>query len=493
MAWQNNYDKLFIGGEWTAPASDSVISVISPYTEQRVASVPAGNPADMDRAVGAARAAFDSGPWPRMSLDERIEVLRKLSIAMIEHQEYIATLVTTEMGCPITLSRTMQSGNPRLLLDSFLGMARSYPWSTVRRSDTGKALVTREPVGVVAAVVPWNAPVLTAVIKAVPALLAGCSVVLKPSPEAPLSAYLLAEMLNAAGLPPGTLNVVPADREASEYLVSHPGVDKVSFTGSTAAGKRIASLCGNDLRRVTLELGGKSAAVVLGDADLDQVVESIRATSLRNSGQTCSNKTRIVAERSVEAELLERLVELVRGMPMGDPEEPATQIGPMVSAAHRSRVENYIEIGRQEGAKVLVGGTGRPRDLPSGWFVRPTIFSAVDPTMRIAQEEIFGPVLTVSSFTDDQEAVAIANNSVFGLSGSVFSRDLDRALAVARRIRTGTVELNGRPAGWHAPAGGFKASGLGREGGPEGFDAYVELKSYGLPDDLADSLTETTV
>ena len=490
MVWQGQYDRVFIGGEWVPSTSSRRIRVVSPSTEQLVAEVPDASLQDAERAVRAARAAFDSGPWPRMDLDERMQLLRRVSAAMTENEELLAALVTDEMGCPISLSRVMQSRNPRVLLDSFLEIAPEYEWSDVRRSSTGQALVTREPVGVVAAITPWNAPLLTMLIKLVPALLAGCTLVVKPSPEAPLSPYLFAEMLQDAGLPDGVVNILPAGREVGEFLVTHRLVDKVSFTGSTAAGRRIASLCGQDLRRVTLELGGKSAAVILDDADLDVAMESIRTLSLRNSGQTCSNKTRILVPGSLLAEMQERLVAMIEGMPVGDPHDPDTQIGPLVAERQRARVEGYIESGRHEGAQLLIGG-GRPKGLDRGWFVEPTIFTDVTPSMRIAQEEIFGPVLAVMSYRDDEEAVALANDSDYGLSGSVFSTDESRALAVARRIRTGAIELNGKPVGWHAPVGGFKWSGIGREAGREGFDAYVELKSYGLTPALADALSRS--
>ncbi|TSD94126.1 aldehyde dehydrogenase [Skermania sp. ID1734] len=487
MVWQGNYTRLFIDGRWEKPASDDKIRVISPFTEQIVAEVPAATKADVDRAVAAARNAFDNGPWPQLSLTERIDVLNRVSAKLGEQQELLARIVSDEMGCPISLSRTMQSAGAKALLDSFIDLAPQVEWSTIRRSSTGTGLVTREPVGVVAAVVPWNAPMLVTMLKLAPALLSGCTAILKTSPEAPLDSYLFAEMLESAGLPPGVLSVLPADREVSEYLVTHRDVDKVSFTGSTAAGRRVAALCGQDLRRVTLELGGKSAAVILEDADLDLAVAQIRKLSLRNTGQACSNKTRVVVARSREAELLDRLTAMVESMPVGDPADDATEVGPLVAARQRDMVERYIEIGRGEGAKVVIGG-GRPAGLDRGWFVEPTIFSEVQPNMRIAQEEIFGPVLSVLSFGDDDEAVAIANNSEFGLNGSVFTADDERALAVARRIRTGTVELNGHVVGFHSPIGGFKASGIGREAGIEGFEAYVELKSYGLPPALANSL-----
>ncbi|WP_409180722.1 aldehyde dehydrogenase [Amycolatopsis sp. VS8301801F10] len=478
--WQGHYDKLFLDGKWAAPASGRVFDVVSPSTEEVLAQVAEGGEADIDTAVSAARHAFDHGPWPRMPLDERIAALRKLSAALAEHETEIARLVSAEMGCPITLSTKMQAIGPRLLLDAFLDLAPDYPWQDTRRSATGHALVTREPVGVVAAIVPWNAPLLITMIKLAPALLAGCTVVLKPSPETPLDAYLLGDLLDKIGLPGGVVNIVPAGREVSEYLVRHRGVDKVSFTGSTAAGRRIGALCGQDLRRCTLELGGKSAAVLLGDADLDAAIAAVRAVSLRNTGQVCSNKTRIVVARSLRDELHDRLVDLIGSMPVGDPFDPATEIGPLASAAQRARVEGYLADGKASGASLLIGG-GRPEGLERGWYVSPAVFADVDPDAKIAQEEIFGPVLTVHTFDTEEEAVAIANNSDYGLNGSVFSADPEHALAVARRIRTGTVEVNGNPVGFTAPIGGFKNSGIGREAGPEGFDAYVELKSYGLP------------
>ncbi|WP_439678409.1 aldehyde dehydrogenase [Embleya sp. MST-111070] len=488
MVWQGNYSKLYMGGQWVTPATDESIAVVSPFTEEVIAHVPAASRADVDRAVAMARDAFDNGPWPRMSLADRLSVLDCLSRELEARQEQMASLISAEMGCPISLSRTMQTAGGLLLLDSFIDLAPQYTWSTLRRSKTGNALVTREPVGVVAAVVPWNAPLLVTVLKLAPALLSGCTVILKPSPEAPLDAYLLADMVAETGLPAGVVGILPAYRDVSEYLVSHPGVDKVSFTGSTAAGRRIAARCGQDLRRVTLELGGKSAAVILDDADLDVAMESIRALSLRNTGQACSNKTRIVVSRTREAELLDRMAEMVGSLNIGDPADPATHVGPLVSARQRESVEGYIDIGRREGAEVLVGGN-RPAGLDRGWFVEPTVFVDVDPSMRIAREEIFGPVLSVIGFDGEDEAVAIANDSDYGLNGSVFTTDPEHALAVARRIRTGTVELNGHGAGFHAPMGGFKSSGIGREAGLEGFDAYVEPKSYGLPAALADALS----
>ncbi len=486
MVWQGQYDRLFVGGEWVEPQGREVIEVISPTTEQVIATVPSGDRADVDRAVAAARAAFDDGPWRRMTLEQRIEAMQRLSAIMERRSDELAQLVTDEMGCPITLSKSMQSAGPRLLLDAFIDMAPDYPWSEVRRSATGNGLVLREPIGVVAAVVPWNAPVLIMMIKLAPALLSGCSIIIKPAPEAPLSGYLLAEMVAEAGIPDGVVNLLPADREVSEYLVMHPGVDKVTFTGSSVAGQHLGTLCGGELRRITLELGGKSAAIILDDADIGHAVECLRMNSLRNSGQVCSNKTRILVSHQRQEELLEALSAMMQTMPVGDPSNPETQIGPMVSERQRDRVEGYIEQGKAE-ARLVMGGE-RSADLNHGWFVGPTIFADVDRKAVIAQEEIFGPVLAVLPYKDEADAIAIANDSQYGLNGAVFTADPEHGIEVARQIRTGTVEINGAGVGFHSPIGGFKKSGIGREAGMEGFDAYVEIKSIGLPNDLAEKL-----
>jgi acyl-CoA reductase-like NAD-dependent aldehyde dehydrogenase len=406
-----------------------------------------------------------------------------------EHADELAELITYEMGCPISMSRQMQVGTPLAILDGYLDVAATYPFREMRRSTSGNALVTKEPIGVVAAVVSWNVPQSVLMMKLAPALITGCSIVIKPSSETPLDSYLVAELLQQAGVPDGVVSVLPAHREVSEYLVTHPEIDKIAFTGSTGVGKHLASLAGLQLKRVTLELGGKSAGIFLDDADLDLAVEKLRMLSLRNSGQVCTLKTRLLVSERRESELLERLSALVKSMPVGDPSDPATQIGPMVTATHRDRVEGYIQSGRAQGARVVTGG-GRPSYLPTGWFVEPTVFADVAPDMLIAQEEIFGPVLAVLTYKDDDDAIQIANNSAYGLNGAVFTTDYDHGLAIASRIRTGTVEINGSPTGFTAPVGGFKGSGIGREAGPEGLDAYTEPRSIGLPTDLADQLRD---
>ncbi len=486
MSIVTSESSFIIGGEDIAPATDSRMEVVSPLSEEVIATVPAASRQDIDRAVAAARRALHSGPWPKMGLEERLAILRRLRDLVVEHSEEFAQLITAEMGCPITQSRTIQIGNPVRILDAYIDVAETYPFRSVRRSENGQALVLREPVGVVAAVVPWNVPLNLTIAKVTPALIAGCTVVLKPSPETPLDAYLVARLLHKAGCPPGVVNIVPADREASEYLVSHPDVAKVTFTGSSATGRRIAELCGRDLRRVTLELGGKSAAVILDDADLDLTVESLRLGSFRNNGQICTLKTRLVVPAALQDEIVDRLGSLLQSMPVGDPKDEATQIGPLVSARQRERVERYIQLGVSHGARLVIGG-GRP-DTARGWFVEPTVFADVDPDATIAQEEIFGPVVSVIPYESEDQAIAIANNSDYGLNGSVFTTDIERGLGVAKRISSGTIELNGQTAGFHAPMGGIKYSGLGREFGPEGLDAFVELKAIGISKELADSL-----
>ncbi|MGW4335393.1 aldehyde dehydrogenase [Rhodococcus koreensis] len=486
MPGEVNYSKLYIGGEWVAPESSEVIEVISPWTEKAIGRVPAACVADADKAVGIARSAFDEGGWPRMAVAQRRQVIARLIEELRSNEAQIASLISSEMGCPISAATPVQAVGSRRAAESFLRLSETYPFEEIRAASGGHALVTREPVGVVVAIIPWNVPLTIAILKLVPALLVGCTAILKPAPETPLNANLLAEMLDRAGLPKGVLSVLPADRETSQYLVTNPAVDKIAFTGSSAAGRRIAALCGQDLRRVTLELGGKSAAIILDDADLDATVAALRDGSLRNSGQICSLKTRIVVPRELQQKFSSRLADMMSSMPVGDPSDPATAIGPLVSSRQRDRVESYIEIGRAEGAELVLGG-GRPKELDHGWFVEPTLFTEVDPAMRIAQEEIFGPVLAVLPYDDVEQAIAIANDSDYGLNGAVFTSDAARGLKVARQIRTGTVELNGKPTGYEIPNGGFKASGIGRERGFEGFDAFTETKAISLPAELAES------
>ena len=486
-----SYDrrKIFVGGEWVPPNSSEKIAMISPFTEQQIASVPKCSKEDVDAAVAMARKAFDTGPWPRMSVEERVEAVGRLRAAFERRKEDMAQAITAEMGSPITQSRTIQTTVPLMMLDEQRQIAlETYPWSELRQSASGSALVRRHAKGVAALVTPWNAPMMTVIQKLGPALIAGCTVVLKPASLAPLSAYLLAELAEEAELPAGVLNVITCDRVEAEYLVLHPGVNKVTFTGSSAAGRHLAAKCGALLRPITLELGGKSAGIILDDADIPAAVEALRLLSFRNSGQICTLKTRVLVSKKREAEVVDALAAMVASMPVGDPLDENTHIGPMVSDKQQRSVAGYIDVGIKEGAKAVVGGVGMPEGLNHGWFVRPTLFAGVDQNSRIAQEEIFGPVLSVLAYRDEDDAVAIANNSVYGLSGSVFSKDVERAISIADRVKTGVLEVNGSPFGFHAPFGGVKHSGIGRESGWEGFEPYVELKSIGIPKAHADGL-----
>jgi aldehyde dehydrogenase (NAD+) len=482
------YDRFFIGGEWTAPAGTGTVDVVNPATEEPAGRVPEATEADMDRAVEAARRAFDQGPWPRMAATERAAVLTKVSQAVQAEMGEMAALISTEMGSPVSWGTMGQVLAPTMIFDYYAGLAGTYAFDEVRAGLMGQVLVANEPVGVVAAIAPWNVPLFIAAAKLGPALVAGCTVVFKPAPETPLDAMRLAELFEAAGLPEGVLSVVPAGREVGEHLVRHPNVDKVSFTGSTAAGKKIGAICGEQLKRFSLELGGKSAAIILDDADLDEALPMLLPNSLMNNGEACIAQTRILAPRDRYQEVVDALSERMSAMKVGDPLDPATEVGPLVAERQRQRVEGYIKIGQEEGAKVALGG-GRPAGIDRGWFVEPTLFVDVDNSMRIAQEEIFGPVLAVIPYEGDDQAVAVANDSSYGLCGSVWTADPDRGLQVARGVRTGTYMLNSPvPIDFATPFGGYKESGLGREFGPEGLELFLEQKSITLPAGYSPSL-----
>ena len=473
---------LFIGGSWSPPSTDQVIEVTSPHTESVVASVPAGGPADIDAAVAAARFAFDDGPWPRAAPSERLDAMRRLTKLYGERKSEMAQAISTELGAPITFAQRAQVGLPLMMMGAFCDVAEGYPWQEIRPGFFGSDLhIRHEPVGVVAAVVPWNMPQFLIATKLVPALLAGCCVVLKPAPESPLDALLLADMLEEIGLPPGVVSVLPGDGELGAHLVHHPGVDKVSFTGSTAAGRRVAQACGADLKRVSLELGGKSAAIILADADPAAVATGIRSASLSNSGQICNALTRILVPANRSDEFVDALAAEMAGIVVGDPADPTTQMGPLVAQRQQQRVRDYIDIGRREGARLVLGGTDMPDGVVRGWYVRPTLFTDADNAMTIAREEIFGPVLTVIPYRDEDEAVRIANDSDFGLAGSVFTDDTDHGLAIAARVRTGTFGVNqGYTMDPFAPFGGVKGSGYGRELGREGLEGYLDTKSIAV-------------
>ncbi|MGY1806222.1 aldehyde dehydrogenase [Blastococcus sp. SYSU D00669] len=477
---QSNHERLYIGGEWTTPASAERITVVSPSTEETIGSVPEAVEADVDRAVAAARAAFDDpAGWANWEPARRAEVLDRFAAALEARGQQTAHAVSSQNGMPLSTSLAFEAVFPALLLRYYGGLVRDGLEERRPAMFGGTTLVRREPVGVVAAIVPWNFPQALAFTKIAPALAAGCTVVLKPAPETVLDSWITAEAAIEAGLPAGVLNIVPAGREVGAYLVAHPGVDKVGFTGSTAAGRSIAETCGRLLRPVTLELGGKSAAIVLDDADLAGQLDAFFPATLLNNGQTCFVGTRVFAPRHRYQQIVDTISGFAGSLTVGDALDTATQIGPMVSGRQRDRVESYIAKGLAEGARLTAGG-GRPQDR--GFFVSPTVFADVDNNHTIAQQEIFGPVLSVIPYDDEEQAIAMANDTDYGLGGSVWSADPERATAVARRVRTGSIGINSYVNDPASPFGGIKASGWGREQGPEGLTNYQVLKSvYAAP------------
>ncbi len=477
-----DHKELFIGGEWVAPAGSGRIEVISPVTEEVYGTVPDATEADVDRAVAAARRAFDSGPWPRMSPEERADAIARLSAALQARSMDIADIITNENGSVKSFSIMGQVFASTMVLDKYAEIARTYQFEDRRMGALGGDVrVRRAPVGVVAGVIPWNVPLYITAMKLGPAMASGSTIVLKPSPETPLDAYLFADAVLEAGIPEGVINVVAADRAVSEYLVSHPQIDKVSFTGSTAVGRRIGSICGEQIKRCTLELGGKSAAIILEDVNLDDaMLNELLMSGLMNNGQVCGAQSRILVPRSRYDEIVGRIGEGMANMVVGDPNEDTSQIGPMVAKRQQERVNGYIEIGKSEGARVVTGGTPAPFD--KGWFVTPTLFADANNQMRIAREEIFGPVLTAIPYDPEAVAIAIANDSDYGLCGSVWTSDPEHAAEVGAQVRTGVVAVNSSMIlDFNSPFGGFKQSGIGRELGPEGLEPFTELQSIILP------------
>lgn len=475
--------RFYVGGSWVDPFSGETTRVVSPATEEVVGEAPIAGAADVDRAVAAARKAFDEGPWPRMDVGARVEVLRRARVLLAQAGQDIANLVTLELGLPIAGS-LRQVMRPLTYLDDAADCAAKICAPEVRRDSSGVGLVLREPVGVVGAIVPWNGPFLMALSKLAPALAAGCTVVLKPAPETPLDCDFLAEAFHEAGLPAGVLNIVPGAAAAGNRLMRHPDVDFVSFTGSSAVGRLIGAACGENFKRVCLELGGKSAAIVLPDADLEKATQTLSTAIFANAGQACIALSRVLAPRERYGEVVDMMRARAQSHVPGDPFDARTTMGPLISAKHRERVEGYIAFGRMEGARLVSGG-GRPKDLARGWFLEPTVFADVDNGMRIAQEEIFGPVLSIIPYDTEEEAVQLANESIYGLGGAVFTADERHGLEIARRVRTGTFAINAFGHTLSVPFGGVKASGIGREHGPEAVEECLIYKSITIPESLA--------
>ena len=473
--------RLFIDGRWVEASSPRRLTPVNPATEEPIGSVAEGVEADVDKAVAAARRAFDAGPWPRMSAAERAPYLLRLVAELRKRRSELSASFVEQVGAPIWIAE----GQMELMFGIYerhAALADTFSWEEPRQSlfytqDYG--LLVREPVGVVAAIAPWNAPLLTVANKVAPALIAGCTLILKPSPETPIDSYILAECAEAAGLPAGVLNLVPAERAASEHLVRNPGVDKVSFTGSSATGRRVATLCGERIARYTLELGGKSAAIVLDDFDIGEAAGNLGFSLCILTGQNCANLTRVLVSERRHDQLVEAMAATLKTIRIGDPYEKETLMGPLAMKRQLERVERYVAIGKTEGALLIAGGA-RPASPARGYYFEPTIFAHVDNRSTIAQEEIFGPVVSIITYRDVDEAIALANDSIFGLNGAVFTNDLEQAYRVSRRIRTGTMGQNGSRVDFSIAFGGFKQSGLGREGGPESVLPYLESKTVVL-------------
>ena len=466
------YSDQYINGAWRASASPSHIDILSASTEEVIGRIPSGTPADADAAIQAARAAFD-GPWASTTAAERADWLDKLSAALKARAQEIAETIAGEVGSPLSMAQNIQAGLPIAVTASYAKLAREAAFER----EIGNSLLVREPYGVVAAITPWNYPLHQIMAKVAPALAAGCTVVLKPSEIAPLNAFILAEICIEIGLPPGVLNIVGGTGPViGEVLAAHPLVDMVSFTGSLRAGRRVSALAAETVKKVTLELGGKSAFVILDDAPFEKAVTIGAKNALLNSGQTCSAWTRMIVPRALQQQALDIATAAMASLKLGDPFDAATRLGPLISATQRERVEGYIARGNAEGARLVTGG-GRPAEFARGYYVQPTLFAEVAPSMTIAQEEIFGPVLSVLPYDTEDEAVAIANGTIYGLAGGVWSADPARALSVARRMRTGQVDVNGGRFNLMAPFGGYKQSGVGRELGELGMEEYLQVKS----------------
>lgn len=472
-----NYAKVFIDGKWIRPAQEIFFDVVNASSEAVVARVVAAGPDEIDRAASAAKRAFDHGPWPRLLPSKRADYVRKLSQALKARMPEVAAAWVNQIGALESVAPFVTEGG-RFWFDYYANLATEYGWEvTVPRIDgSGNAVIVREPVGVVAAIAPWNNPFGIMTGKIAPALIAGCTVVMKPAPETPIEAYIIAECAQEVGLPDGVLNLVCADRENSERLVRHPAIDKVSFTGSVGAGRAIGLACAKDFKRCTLELGGKSAAIVLEDADIPSAAATLAQVITLSAGQVCAALSRVIVVESIYDELVDALQRELMQIKVGEPTDPAAQVGPLAMRRQLERVEHYVELGLKEGARLLVGGS-KTKNMKMGWYFDPTLFVDVTPEMRIAREEIFGPVQCVIKARNEEDAINLANNSDFGLYGAVFCKESARAYQVAKQVRTGTVAHNNFLFDPSLPFGGFKHSGIGREGGEFGLASFTEIKS----------------
>src|ERR1700761_3827800 len=468
--------RFFIDGQWVDPLGTSTHRALEAATEQPLGTASLGTDADIDLAVQAARRALDHGPWGRTTAAKGAASRPNFAAALPARADGTSRLVSQENGMPIGLSSAFNGAAPAGLLQMYAELIKQLDLEEVRPSASGATIVRREPVGVVGAIAPWNYPQVLAMMKIAPALAAGCTVVLKPSPETALDSYVMGDAALEAGLPPGALNIVLADRGAGAALGSHPDVAEIALTRSAATGRIIGAECGRLIRRMTLELGGKSAAIFLDDGDIETFLAGIGMASFMNNSQTCTTQSRILAPRSRYSEVVDALAGWTNDQTIGNPLDPSVTMGPMASEKHLQRVLGYIDIAKNSNARLVSGG-GRPKDLDRGWFVEPTIFADVDNDDQLAREEVFGPVMAMIPFDGDEEAIRIANDSNYGLGGSVWSGDEERALNVARRVRTGTIGLNYYNLDLGAPFGGMKDSGIGRELGPEGINPYLEFKS----------------
>tara|TARA_B100000482_G_scaffold40898_1_gene26267 strand:- start:24056 stop:25474 length:1419 start_codon:yes stop_codon:yes gene_type:complete len=465
-------DCVYIDGRWVPANGEGKIEVVNPTTEEEIGSVPIGDVTDVNKAIKAARLAFPS--WSESSIEERQGYLNALSAAIGERGEEIAELITSEVGTPINYSRMAMVGTPRVVSRSYAKILDSFEWEEEMRNS----LIVKEPIGVVGMITPWNFPLHQIIGKVAPALAAGCTMVLKPSKEAPLNAFLLADIMDEIGLPKGVFNLVSGHgREIGETLSSHPEVDMVSFTGSTSAGVSVSRAAAPTIKRVTLELGGKSANVIMDDADIQKAAKMAVYACFNNSGQECSSLSRLIVPTSARDEVVEVISSTLDRYTVGDPMDEGVKCGPMVSARQQESVSGYIASGIAEGATLVSGGEGMPEGLSTGFFVKPTVFADVTPEMTVFREEIFGPVLTISTYETEEEAISMANDSEYGLSGGVWSEDEDRALRVARSLRTGQVSINGGAFNISAPFGGYKLSGNGRELGSHGLEEFLEVKA----------------